>query len=375
MVTLATLSISACGGGAATSPVASVAVASASPKTVPAATPTASPGARALAALADPTAQLRATVEGTLNQATTEGTYEQSGRDFHLVLVTTLGGTSFSSEQIIARDQTYLLTLGGPWLHDPVASGANRAPTLSEALGSAGVGAPGRTALIGGITAASYQLDGLRVADVAASLGLTDPGAKTTGQGSAFFVSPDGEPVALDLTFTVPASNGTPYVADYRLIFESTSAPIAIVAPAGAWVGKADGHGYDMWYPVSWEADLDPSTGDFTDSFSAPDARVIVYCRPDAKLDLEDWVADGRAFYTERFGGKPDFASDVMVGSIPARALAWEQGTVEGDSQAIINVGLVEGPTGCDIQLFRDPGPTGQLDDVFATLLTTFSLD
>ena len=375
MLTLATLLISACGGGAVASPVASEAVASASPTAVPTATPTDSPGQRALAVLADPTAQLRATIEGTLNQATTEGTYEQSGRDFHLVLVTTLGGMSFTTEQTIARDQTYLLTLGGPWHHDPVVSGANRAPTLSEALESVSVGAAGGTTPIGGITAESYQLDGVRVADVAASLGLADPGAKMTGQGSTFFVSPDGKPAALDLTFTVPASGGTPYDAHYRLIFESSSAPIAIAAPADAWVDKADGHGYDMSYPASWEAELDPSTGDFTDTFIGPDARVIVFCRPNAKLDLEDWIADGDAFYTERFGGKPDFASEVMVGDIPARALAWEQGTVEGVPQAIINVGLVQGPTGCDIQLFRDPGPTGDLDDMFATLLTTFSLD
>jgi hypothetical protein len=94
-------------------------------------TPGESLGARALAVLADPTAKLRATIEATLNRATSKGTYEQSGRDFHVVLVTTNEGISFTTEQIVARDQAYLLIPGRPWLHDPVVSGANRAPTLS----------------------------------------------------------------------------------------------------------------------------------------------------------------------------------------------------------------------------------------------------
>ena len=130
-----------------------------------------------------------------------------------------------------------------------------------------------------------------------------------------------------------------------------------------------------MWYPATWTVDLDPSTGDFKDAFSAPDAEVIVYCRPEAKLDLEDWVADGRAFYTERFGGAPDSTSEGMVGGNPARALKWEKGTVDGVPRTIINVALVKESTGCDIQWFRAPGPAGDRDEVFTTVLTSFALD
>ena len=304
MVAIATLLISACGGAGVASPAASAPDASASDGVVPTTSPTPgeSLGARALAALADPTATLRATIEATLNGATSKGTYEQSGRDFHVVLVTTHEDITFTTEQIVARDQAYLLIPGRPWLRDPVVSGANRAPTLSEALDSTDAVTPAGTASIDGITVEQYDLDGLDVSDAAASLGLTDPGASATATSSALLVSPDGKPFALDLKFTVPSSNGTPFISDYRLTFGWGGDPISITMPADAWVDKADGHGYDMWYPATWEADLDPSTGDFTDSFIAPDAEVIVFCRPDARLDLEEWVADGYAFYSERFG-------------------------------------------------------------------------
>ena len=230
---------------------------------------------------------------------------------------------------------------GRPWLHDPVVSGANRAPTLAEVLDATDATTPAGTARIEGITAKQYDLNGFEVGDLAASLGLADPGANATATSSALFAAPDGKPVVLDLKFTMPSSDGTPYISDFRLTFDWAGAPISITAPADPWVAKVDGHGYEMWYPATWTADLDPSAGDFKDAFSAPDAEVIVFCRPDATLDLEDWVADGRAFYTERFGGAPDFTSHGMVGGNPARALKWEKGTVDGVPRTIINVALV----------------------------------
>jgi hypothetical protein len=64
-----------------------------------------------------------------------------------------------------------------------------------------------------------------------------------------------------------------------------------------------------------------------------------------------------------------------MLGDIPVAATSWEAGTIEGAKRGIVNVALVKGPVGCDIQWMRAPGPPGAQDDIFRTFLGTFSMD
>ena len=326
--------------------------------------------------LADPVARIHATYEATVGHATSNGTYDQSGRDFHLVLTNTIEGVSFTVEQLVSGEQSYLLTPGRPWVHDVVVSGADRAPTMAEALESVEARAAG-TAVIEGATVERYDLDGLKFADLTASMGLSDPGATVTGTTSALFASPDGRPVALDLAFTSSTSDGTPYVGDYRFTFASDGAPASIKPPADPWVQNADGHGYSILYPEAWQATPGPQTadGDFKDTYQGPDTQVVVYCVPKAKLGLKDWTASGIEYYSAAFGGKPDATGEETVGGLPARWTRWDDSSVDGDRAFIVNIALVKGPMGCDIQWFRAPGPTGSQDDVFTTVWGTFHLN
>lgn len=108
---------------------------------------------------------------------------------------------------------------------------------------------------------------------------------------STLFASADGEPVALDLRYSVPATELLA-TSDLRLSFEPSRTPRPIAPPEDPWVTKAAGHGYTM-HPEAWDTDFDPADGDFTDVFSGPEATVKVYCRPHAGLSLEAWSRDG----------------------------------------------------------------------------------
>jgi hypothetical protein len=336
------------------------------------------PGTAALAQLSDPDAAIRATITGTLEidrSATVKGLYLQRGRDFHISLTTTVADVTFTVEQKVVDDQSFLLNPDRPWHHDPVASGSHRAPTLAEALTSVEARGPDGTLAIAGETLERYALDGLAIGDLTSALGLSDPGVVPTATSSAFFASADGAPGALDLQYTVPRSEGTPATSTLRFTFEPDRLPTSIDAPADPWVTKPEGHGYAMWYPQAWQAELDRSDGDFTDVFVGPDASVTVYCVPDAKLGLKDWAADGRTFYAKYFDAQPDSTDVVMLGDVHVEATSWETGTIEGVERAIINVAMVKGPVGCDIQWMRAPGPSGTQDDTFRTFLGTFYLD
>ena len=311
---------------------------------------------------------------GTLDRATTTGTYDQAGRDFHTVLTTTLEGVSFTVEQVIADEQSFILSPGHPWLHDPVVSGAERAPTLSEALGSVALTHVG-SAEIEGVNTEQYELTGPAFADLTASMGLSDPGATLTNTSGYLFASSDGQPVALTLKFATPSADGV-HASDYAFAFGPSSTPVSIDAPADPWIRKADGHGYRMWYPEGWTANLVGEGADgFTEDFSGPDARARVFCNTKAKLKLKEWAADGRAFYTKEFGGKPDAIGEETVGGLPARWTRWDEASVEGNPSFVVNIALVKGPVGCDIQWFRAPGPTGPQDDEFTNMWGTFALD
>lgn len=116
-------------------------------------------------------------------------------------------------------------------------------------------------------------------------------------------------------------------------------------------------------------------SGDFADEFIGPDAKAIVYCNPDAKVDLKTWAADGVSYYTKHLGSEPNAAGKETFGGLPAIWTRWEKGTVDEIPRFIFNVALVKGPVACDIQWFRAPGPTGDQDEVFTTFMTTFALD
>ncbi len=206
-------------------------------------------------------------------------------------------------------------------------------------------------------------------------MGLSDPGADVSDTSGFLFASPDGKPLGLDLSFTVPSSDGTPYASNYSFVFDSGVAPITIEAPSDPWIRKPDGHGYRMWYPEAWRANpVDESSGGFTEDFYGPGVGVRVTCNPKAKLKLKQWAADGLAFYAKRFGGNPDQVGADTFNGIPGRWSRWENGTIDGVPTFIVNVAMVKGPVGCDIQWYRAPGPTGAQDEVFTQLLNMFAL-
>jgi hypothetical protein len=121
------------------------------------------PGTAALAQLSDPEAVIRATITGTLEidrSATVKGLYLQRGRDFHISLETTVADVTFTVEQKVVDDQSYLLNPDRPWHDDPVASGSDRAPTLAEALTSVEARGPDGTLAIAGETLERYALEG-----------------------------------------------------------------------------------------------------------------------------------------------------------------------------------------------------------------------
>ena len=348
-----------------------------SPLSTAASASSVSPGTTALRRLAESDARLFATIEGTLEidrPATVAGTYEQSGRDFHITLDTTMAGIDFTVEQKVVADQSYMLNPGRPWQHDIVASGSHRAPTLAEALAGTEVSGSAGSEEIAGTAVDRYRLEGLVPGNLTAALGLSDPGARPTGASSTLLASAAGEPVALDLRYSLPTSDAIA-TSDLRLTFKRGTAIGSIAAPADPWVTKAQGHGYTIWYPERWQAVLDPSDGDFTDAFSGPDENVTVFCSPDAALSLEVWAQDGLTFYTKYFGGAPDSSNDSMLGEIPTKVSVWLEGTVDGEKRGIVNVALVNGSTGCDIQWIRAPGPIGDQESLFRDALATFAFD
>jgi hypothetical protein len=301
--------------------------------------------------------------------------YEQDGRDFRLSLDTTVAGISFNVEQRVVDDQSYMSIPGRPWRLDPAVSGKERAPTLSDALRSVEAAGPEGTATIDGVVAGRFVLDGLEPARLTAALGLSNPGVKLTDPTTAFFASAEGEPVALDLRYTVSATDGAPGTSILRLTFEMAPDQVSIAAPDDLWVAKPDGHGYAIWYPATWVPELKTAEGGFTDTFTGPDASGTVFCVHDSKLDLEQWAADGVGFYTKQFEAKPDSSSDSTLGATPVKVTTWKSGTVDGQKRSITSVALVQEPTACDIQWFAAAGSTSEDDDRFEAFLATFALE